>query len=264
MVTDIFYFSGTGNSLKIARDLAGELGDSRLISIPAVVFEEDVASTAPRVIIVFPVYMFGLPLIVVKFIEKLKVTSGQSIFGVATSGGKPGNALGQMEKLFSAKGVKLAAGFAVKMPGNYTPLYGAVSEEKQKAIFDAAGIKVKKIASAIRDGRASGVEKSSFLANLIFSGIIYKWLSPHIPYMDRRFWATSACITCGTCVKVCQVNNIEIVNARPSWLHHCEQCMACLHWCPVTAIEFSNTTRGRKRYHHPDISVNDIIESGSR
>lgn len=36
MKTSLFFFSGTGNCLQVARDLAGELGDTEVISIPRV------------------------------------------------------------------------------------------------------------------------------------------------------------------------------------------------------------------------------------
>jgi MinD superfamily P-loop ATPase len=46
---------------------------------------------------------------------------------------------------------------------------------------------------------------------------------------------------------------------RPAWQHHCEQCFACLHWCPAQAIQYGKHTAGRTRYHHPDVMAKDII-----
>ena len=45
----------------------------------------------------------------------------------------------------------------------------------------------------------------------------------------------------------------------PEWYHRCEQCFACLQWCPSKAIEFGPGMEGKKRYHHPDITVRDMI-----
>ncbi|MBN1673737.1 MAG: hypothetical protein JXR37_22005 [Kiritimatiellae bacterium] len=48
-------------------------------------------------------------------------------------------------------------------------------------------------------------------------------------------------------------------NEKPSWLHRCEQCLACLHWCPQEAIQVGKKTVGRARYHHPDVRARDLM-----
>ena len=68
MRTVIFYFSGTGNCLKVARDLASELGNTELIPVAKAI--KDKAKVLVECIgIIYPVYMFGMPLIVKKFRE---------------------------------------------------------------------------------------------------------------------------------------------------------------------------------------------------
>jgi len=51
---DIFYFSGTGNSLSIARDIAERLGDSEIKKIKDPVYSSGVSE---NIGLVFPVYM---------------------------------------------------------------------------------------------------------------------------------------------------------------------------------------------------------------
>jgi hypothetical protein len=60
--TTIYYFSATGNSLMVARAIAEKLGDTKLVPMAS----PDAANPSPntpRVGLVFPVYIFGLPLI---------------------------------------------------------------------------------------------------------------------------------------------------------------------------------------------------------
>ena len=77
-------------------------------------------------------------------------------------------------------------------------------------------------------------------------------------FSDRSFkFDSKKCIRCGTCVSVCPMNNIEIVDNRVTWNHNCECCLACIHWCPRNAIEHMKT-HGIPRYHHPDIRVKQI------
>jgi MinD superfamily P-loop ATPase len=80
-----------------------------------------------------------------------------------------------------------------------------------------------------------------------------------MPEQDRKFHLPEVCSTCGTCVRVCPVGNIVFENDRLRWLGHCEQCFACLQWCPVEAIQWGRRTSGRKRYHHPDFRAADFF-----
>ena len=86
MLTKIFYFTGTGNSLAVARNIADELGNTELISISKVI-NENVSPDAPKIGLVFPVYMWGIPNMVVDFVNKLHITEDQYIFAVATCAG---------------------------------------------------------------------------------------------------------------------------------------------------------------------------------
>jgi formate hydrogenlyase subunit 6/NADH:ubiquinone oxidoreductase subunit I len=47
---------------------------------------------------------------------------------------------------------------------------------------------------------------------------------------------------------------------RPAWHHRCEYCCACLHFCPVEAIQLNvmQGTKGRGRYVHPEVKVSDM------
>ena len=60
MKTTIFYFSATGNSLSVARDIAGHLGNTELVSIPCYL-QNPQKVDSPRIGLVFPVHIFGLP-----------------------------------------------------------------------------------------------------------------------------------------------------------------------------------------------------------
>lgn len=258
MTTTLFYFTGTGNCLKVCRDLAGELGDTAIVSIPASINRE-IDLSCERIGIIYPVYMFGMPLIVSKFIKKLTCAKDAYIFAIATYGGMAAGSLGQTARELKAIGLKLSAGFGITMPGNYTPLYAAIDEEKQRSMFKKESARIKEIALIIKDKKKARIEGNNFLTNALFSGLIYATGSPRIPCMDRDFWSDQKCNSCSTCVKVCPVNNIELINKLPVWLHKCEQCFACLQWCPKEAIQYGKNTVSRKRYHHPEIRVQDII-----
>ncbi|MFA7677668.1 MAG: EFR1 family ferrodoxin [Candidatus Omnitrophota bacterium] len=252
----IFYFSGTGNSLQVARDLARELGRASIISIAKIGGKEFEASPK-RLGLVFPVYMFGMPLIVKDFIKRLDVSKETYIFAVATFAGMAGNTLGLVGEELKAKGLRLASGFLVKMPGNYTPLYGAISLRRQEKLFKEESLKVKEIARVVSSGKTKESERSFFILNKV-SSIIYSRMSPKIYGFDKGFWADNKCNSCGACQRVCPVKNIKIVDKKPVWLHKCEQCFACLQWCPQESIQYQNKTAFRKRYRNPKVSIGDF------
>jgi ferredoxin len=253
--TTLFYFSGTGNSLSVAKAIANKLGNTTLVPLA----QKDASKRLPdsqRVGLVFPVYVFGAPLIVTRFIKDFRVPDKTYLFAVAVNGGMPCATLKQTASLFARQGMTLSSGFAVTMVDNYTPLAGAISLEKQKARFEKADLKIAEICGAIEKGEQS-IYPGWPLVNWLFSGMYRRWVVK-AANNDTNFTADSNCNGCGVCEKVCPVGNIKMNDRLPAWQHHCEQCFACLHWCPNKAIQYGKHTAGRTRYHHPDITLAEI------
>jgi MinD superfamily P-loop ATPase len=80
-----------------------------------------------------------------------------------------------------------------------------------------------------------------------------------IPLTDKSIIVDEKCISCGTCAKVCPVNNIKIIDEKPQFQHRCEMCFACDEWCPSTAIHHWGRSEGVK-YHHPEVKTSDMIK----
>jgi ferredoxin len=259
MHTVIFYFSGTGNSLKLARDIAAEIGDAEIVPI-ARAFKEPALSLSGRIGFVFPVYALGVPLIVSDLVDKMKAEGPACIFAVATMGGVAGDPLGQLAKRLDGRGMKLSSGFVIQMPSNYTPFGGALKDEAQKRMFDKAARRVKEIASIVKDGRESRVERSGPFFSIL-GGLISPLAVRTMRGEDKKFRLNDKCTGCGTCARVCPVDNIKLVDKKPAWLHKCEQCFACLQWCPEEAIECGRHTAGRKRYRNPFVNLQDMMSS---
>lgn len=259
MSTTIYYFSATGNSLKVARDIADRLGKAAIISISAMK-NTKLDFSSETIGIVFPVYIWGIPAIVSRFIENIGATSPQKyIFAIATCKSQPGGALNQLNKKLKKHGLLLSAGFNVKMPGNHIVYYETDSVESQNEKFKAWEKRLSEIVTLIKNHNMCKIESGSLIKRILGTGILHRLITKTFPESDKRFWTDSNCTGCGTCSNVCPVKNIEIVDHKPFWLHRCEQCVACLNLCPNQAIQYMKTTIGKKRYKNPFVELKDLM-----
>ena len=84
MNTEIYYFSGTGNSLSVAKELQKRLTDSNLIPIIKLLNESKIQANGNIIGVVFPVHALTVPVAVRMFLRKLDLSSAEYIFIVAT------------------------------------------------------------------------------------------------------------------------------------------------------------------------------------
>ncbi len=262
METVIYYYTGAGNSLWVARTLAAGLGGADLVSI---VDWKEKERTAParNIGILFPVFIWGMPARVIRFVSALKVTGESYIFAVATNGGQVANTLVQLGKIFKSRGAFLSSGFSVTMPSSYIPWGGPGPKERQRALFEAASAKIASIATCVKNREKKPVEKGPLWQRALFTPI-YKLTFAKIAAMDKSFWADDKCTGCAVCSKVCPSGNIALEAGKPVWRRRCEQCFACLQWCPQEAIQYGKKTPRYERYHHPEIRLQDMLKERGR
>ena len=151
-------------------------------------------------------------------------------------------------------GKTLTGGFNIPMPGNYIKMYGRQEEAIISKKLEEAQQKLELIVRTIDEKavchRKGTLEAVSLLVNTI-------WQS-HVHGSDRKFFVLDTCVGCGLCAKLCPIQAVRMTDGRPRWNGACEECMACIQFCPQKAIN-TKTTVARQRYHHPQISSSDII-----
>ncbi len=258
MRTVIYWFSGTGNSFHVASALQGGLDDVELISVVQALDGD--MEPSQRIGLVFPVYAWGPPAIVARFIEKLPSGTPDYLFAVASYGGHPGSAIALTRRMLKRRGLVLNAGFSVRMVENYPPMGGAPEEKKQLKINDAAETEITTIIARIREGATGDFSKKSLFFSL-FGRLVYPMFRWALSRQSRsKFYADEKCSSCGICVRVCPAKNIELPDGKkPTWSNRCEQCFACFHWCPEYAVQYGKKTVDMIRYHHPGTSLKDLM-----
>ena len=133
----IFYFSGTGNSAWVARQIA-KAQQEELLAIAEEINKnkEYVLKDGEKVGFVFPVYAWGPPGIVLRFIRQLKMKNPEYLFFVCTCGDDTGRTAQVFSSAIRRKGWHCVAGYSVTMPNTYVSLPGfdvdAEDVEEQK------------------------------------------------------------------------------------------------------------------------------------
>lgn len=242
----IYCFTSTGNSLYVSKKIAEKIGAS------VFPMTKDCESCFDHVIgFVFPSYFWGLPKIVENFILHMEIENKNAyIFCIVTYGSKAPGVDGKVKNLLKQKGVTLSYSDSIKSVENYLPMYNINDSDELHADVDRH---IEKIAVEI-----AREEHNKTKGYTILNRLIYKAFPLESGHCDKYFSVSKKCNHCGTCQKICPVNNIDIKDSNILFNHRCEHCLACIHACPLSAIDWKDKTKDKRKYRNPHISLNEL------
>lgn len=254
----IFYFSGTGNSYYVAKKIGEVENQVKITSISSLSNVKKLESNDKSIVIIAPLYFYGIPNIVTTFLENIEFTNLEYLSVIFTAEYPNGLAMTMLKKICTHKKIKLNSCFYIKMPTNYLIKSRMLSNLEIEDTLKKADKKINKIIDIIKN-RKKHYDKDSFLYSLITNATTYQknWTTDFLEF-DKYFTVNDSCTACKLCANNCPIGNIKI-DKKPIWMGKCQACLKCINICPMQAIQYGNNTEGKKRYFNPEIRLNEIM-----
>ena len=258
----IFYFTGTGNSLYIARQLAGE--NTELLSIPQMMKQGKYDFEADEIGLVYPIYGHMPPYMVRQFIQKAKLNAKYK-FAVLTYGARKCDSVEIWDRISR----KASNAFDyIGMVDNWLPNFDM---NEQIKIDKHIPENLQKITTDINQQK-HWHEPVTEEERLQHQGFMQRsGLDPEVGFLmksEKCFAVTDACIDCGICTYVCPRGNYELTSRGVKTSGDCEFCFACIQNCPQKAIQFRKSEDGsfpdgteknpNARYRNEHVSLMDL------
>ena len=260
----IIYFTGTGNSRLVAerlhecyhpddkqRNKLYCLEGDRLLHPGRQLLE---TADGSLVIWVFPVYSWGVPPVVLRFIDKVRFKGAEKArhYMVCTCGDDVGRTDDQWRHHIGRRGWTPRGAFSVTMPNTYVCMKGfdVDSPDIEAGKLVAMPGRVGEIRRAIDRGFSdSDLIRGSWAwwkTNLVY-GLFRAFKMSPLPFRADP----ERCTSCGLCARQCPMLNIKLKDRRPQWGPACAMCLRCYHHCPVKAIAYGKETDGKGQYKLP-------------
>lgn len=243
----VLYFTGTGNSKYIAERIAMALNDD-ILSMNDRIKAGNTANvmTGKSMVIVVPTYAWRIPRVVLSWLQQTKFPEAKQIWFVMDCGGEIGNAAKYNQKLSKQLCLSYMGTAQIVMPENYIAMFGVPDKAEAKLIVTKTEPMIDNVIKDIQAEREFSKPRNN-MYDKIMSSAVNTIFYPMFVKADK-FLATDACISCGKCVQVCPLNNVQLKNGKPVWGSNCTHCMACICYCPAEAIEYGKKSEGKPRY----------------
>lgn len=254
---DIYWFSGSGNTLLLAIELEKYLnGKGKTVHLlPIENSNPKLIDPKAMIGFVVPVAEQGSYLLVWDFLNGLPEVKGTRTFLIDSLGYYSGGILGPVKKILKKKGFKTVAAKEIIMPNIF---YKMKSRPKKEAIKRKKGIqKVHLFADRLLENKEHWFDipiYSTLMGLVSKSKKLNKFYQKIIPITFNE----EKCTRCDLCVQLCPVNHIsrERDNAPIGSGDSCIHCQRCYAYCPAQAISIGN----QKVVPYKALKVTEILK----
>lgn len=265
----ILYFSGTGNTDYVAKDLHAKLKDlsiSTEVRSIETIFPGEVAEF-DLLILGFPIYAGAAPEFFRQYLKNLPSAKEKGVFVFCTRAMYEGQAINHVYKQLETKGYIPLGHTSMEMPGSdglpfmskdskyvrraLDKNYGNIREINEFAQRIACVIgEINKVKSlkGLSMKAPRGIPGFNKLLQLLWDAG-YSFAEKK---MKPKFRAEKEkCVQCGVCIKQCPAKNISMTRDSISFAAHCYMCMRCINQCPCEAIQIGKGTVNKFRWKGP-------------
>ena len=255
----VAYFSGTGNTERIAREIALRLearGNKAKTGSVENLHVDSLERTALG--LGFPSYGLAFPSIIERFVERLpKAEEPVPAFVFSTHAWSSGNSLTVLAERLLEKNIHTVARQAFSCPSNGARTFfapGAFMYRKMVRVDPRLPDRLEDFAGTI-DSALTSITRNPFedLAEKSLANSLLAAFAKHV--MEERMFrdfkvVKNQCIGCGKCVRQCPDGNLAMEGKKAEFLRDngCMRCMRCISICPTGAILFGEKSRDKGRY----------------
>lgn len=232
------YFSGTGNS-KYAVELFCREYENET---PVFSIEDSEAiaaiSKADMLVIGYPVQYSTVPKILRDFVSEHKeLWKNKRVFVIATMGLFSGDGSGILGRLLQKYGAEVVGGLHLKMPdsiGDEKALKRPL--DKNRELVREAEQKIKDSVKLLKEGHPTkeGIGPLYRIAGLFGQRLYFGHKTKN--YSSKLRIDKETCVGCGSCVKLCPMDNLSMQEGKAVSGDRCTMCYRCINKCPKQAI----------------------------
>ena len=255
----VFYFTATGNSLYVAKQL-----DEDHYSIPQEMNKENRRYKAEKIGIVCPPFEFEVPSLVKDFIMNSEFEADY-FYLVVTYGMHHGGVAQRTQAWLESIGKAADYINTIIMHDNALIVFDMDQQrtlEAEKRVDEHIGEIKNDIAAKKAMIQQAPVDETDFYQHFT------EWIRKTGPmYAFPLYRVTEDCVGCGTCTRVCPRGCVRLENGRPVYDYtRCANCMACIQACPTKAIQFATVKEPNPnaRYRNAHIALKEIIAANQQ
>lgn len=263
----VFYFSGTGNTWWVAKQIKKQLD---VKSINADIVSVDTVNpkqadwwikSSDLVLFGWPIYGSDMPEPMKQFIDRLyTVDKRKHIHTFCTQMKFSGDGAWFYHKQFEEKGLIIDSCEHFDMPSNLSMLGGLLgppkSADKISRILQHCKSRIQKYVECLLGGKARCKGKRSYPLGIVQRGpyqLMYQKMQNRVAVNEDK------CTKCGLCAALCPKNNIKLRD-YPVFSGNCALCLRCFSFCPERAISlFGRSPKQDKPYSVSDKSFTPSI-----
>ncbi len=257
---NLYWFSGSGNTLDIAMCIHNTLIEHNQKAELIPIEKSNPENINPESVIglIVPVAMQGTYPLVWDFVNGLPQVDGTECFLVDTLGAYSGGIVGPIKRIVKKKGFKPLLASEILMPNNFSRKN--VDTQKDNLRLEKSREKAKNVTMKLLNNEGSWFDiplYSRLVSLLSKSKKLWKVVKDAKPII----FDPERCVKCGTCVKLCPVNNLTMTeeNNTPKAGDSCILCQRCKTFCPKGAIKLGE--KDGLNYRNSNITTKIFFEN---